>query len=85
MINPFLYNVPSLDVHGCDRTIAVALLKEFIDLYSSRTAHKKLILVHGKGMGILKKATYEYLKHDKRVLSFMVDFYNDGQTIIVLK
>ena len=85
MINPFLYNVPSLDVHGCDRTIAVVLLKEFIDLYSSRTAHKKLILVHGKGMGILKKATYEYLKHDKRVLSFMVDFYNDGQTIIVLK
>ncbi len=61
MINPFLYNVPSLDVHGCDRTIAVALLKEFIDLYSSRTAHKKLILVHGKGMGILKKATYELL------------------------
>lgn len=84
MINPFLYNVPSIDVHGCDRGIAVALLKEFIDDYS-KTNVKTLLLIHGKGTGILKNSTHEYLKHDKRVLSYKIDNFNDGQTIINLK
>lgn len=84
MINPFLYNVPSIDIHGCDRTIAIALLKEFIDDYS-KTNHKKLLLIHGKGEGILRKETHEYMKHDKRISFFKIDNFNDGQTIIYLK
>ena len=83
-INPFLYNVPSIDVHGCDRTLAVALLKEFIDDYS-KTDNRVLLLIHGKGEGILKKECHEYMKHDKRIELYKIDNFNDGQTIIYLR
>ena len=46
---------------------------------------KKIIIVHGKGTGILKSATHEYLKSDRRVLEFKTNNYNDGETIIILK
>lgn len=83
-IDPFLYNVPVLDVHGFDRTGAVAVVKVFIDDYS-KIETKKLLIIHGKGTYILKKSIHEYLKHDKRVLSYKLDNYNDGQTIVDLK
>ncbi len=83
-IDPFLYNVPSLDIHGYDRTGAVASIKIFIDDYS-KIDTKVLIIIHGKGTGILKKATHEYLKLDKRVLEYKTNYYNDGETIIKLR
>lgn len=83
-IDPFLYNVPSIDVHGFDRMGAVAVIKNFIDNYS-RISEKKLIIIHGKGKGILKEATHSYLKSDKRVLSYSHNNFNDGETIVILK
>lgn len=83
-IDPFLYNVPHLDLHGYDRTGAVAMTKLFID-ENIRINEKKIIIVHGKGTGILKSATHEYLKSDRRVLDFKTNNYNDGETIITLK
>ena len=83
-IDPFLYNVPHLDIHGYDRFGAIAMIKNFI--YNNiRIDNKKIIVVHGKGSGILKKATHDYLKSDKRVLQFKTNNYNDGETIILLK
>lgn len=84
MIDPFLYNVPHLDIHGYDRYGAVAMIKNFID-NNLRIDVKKIIVIHGKGTGVLKKATHDYLKSDKRVLSFKTNNYNDGETIIILK
>lgn len=83
-IDPFLYNVPRIDVHGFDSTEAVATLKSFIDDYT-RIDAKTLIIVHGKGSGILKKATHEYLSKDKRVFEYKTNNYNEGETIIILK
>ncbi len=83
-IDPFLYNAPQLDIHGYDRYGAIAMIKNFIDNYS-KIDTKKLVIVHGKGSGILKKATLDYLKTDKRVLEFKIDNFNDGQTIVILK
>lgn len=83
-IDPFLYNVPHLDIHGYDRFGAIAMIKNFID-NNIRIDNKKIIVVHGKGSGILKKATHDYLKSDKRVLQFKTNNYNDGETIILLK
>ena len=83
-IDPFLYNVPRLDIHGYDRTGAVAVVKTFIDDYVRIEEHT-LIVIHGKGEGILKTSVHEYLKHDERVMSYKLNNYNDGETIITLK
>ena len=83
-IDPFLYNVPHLDLHGCDRTVAVAMTKMFID-ENDRIENKTLVIVHGKGEGILMKATHEYLHTDKRVREYKTNNYNDGETIIYLR
>ena len=83
-VDPFLYNVPHLDLHGYDRTGAVAMTKLFID-QNIRIKESKIIIIHGKGSGILKKSIHDYLKTDKRVLSFKTNNYNDGETIVNLK
>ncbi len=83
-IDPFLYNLPHLDLHGCERTTAVAMIKIFID-DNLKIDNKRIIIVHGKGTGVLKSATHEYLKTDKRVLQYKTNNYNDGETIVTLK
>ena len=84
MVDPFLYNVPHLDIHGYDRYGAIAMVKNFIDNHV-RIGAKKIVIVHGKGEGILKQATHEYLRKDKRVLGFKTNNYNNGETIVDLK
>lgn len=84
MIDPFTNNLPHFDIHGYDRNGGVAMVMNFID-NCVRVGHKRIVVVHGKGEGILKKATHEYLKRDKRVLDYRLNNYNDGETIITLK
>ncbi len=83
-IDPFLYNAPTLDIHGYDRYGAQAMINIFID-NCIRIESKKLVIVHGKGEGILKKSTHDYLKKDKRVLEYKINIFNDGETIVTLK
>ena len=83
-IDPFLYNLEHLDLHGYDRTGAVAMIKMFID-ENVKLDNKRVVIVHGKGSGILRKTTLDYLKSDKRVLDFKTNNYNDGETIVTLK
>ena len=83
-VDPFLYNVPHLDLHGYDRTGAVAMTKMFID-ENIRIKESTIVVVHGKGEGILKKSIHEYLSTDKRVLEYKTNNYNDGETIIILR
>ena len=83
-IDPFLYNKPHLDLHGYDRTGAVAMTKMFID-ENIKMKENTIVIVHGKGSGILKKAIHDYLHSDKRVLNYKTNNYNDGETIVTLK
>jgi DNA mismatch repair protein MutS2 len=83
-IDPFLYNIPHLDLHGYDRTGAVAMIKMFID-ERIRMEEKRFVIVHGKGSGIVKNATHEYLRTNKYVLDYKTNNYNDGETIVNLK
>ena len=83
-IDPFLYNAPHLDLHGYDRTGAKAMVKLFID-ENIKLDNKKIVVIHGKGSGILKSSIHEYLKYDKRVLDYKINNFNDGETIIILK
>lgn len=84
-IDPFLANVPFIDIHGYDRISATVEIKLFIDNYYGRLGEKKLIIIHGIGSGILRKSTHEYLSKDKRVLEYKTDNFNNGQTIVKLK
>ena len=83
-IDPFLYNLPHLDLHGYDRTGARAMVKMFID-ENLKIDNKKIVIVHGKGSGVLKTSVHEYLKSDKRVIDYKTNNYNDGETIVNLK
>lgn len=84
IVDPFLFDVPSIDIHGYDRNGGVAMVKTFID-NQIRIGKRKVTIVHGKGEGILKQATHEYLRKDKRVESFKLNIFNDGETIVELK
>lgn len=84
IIDPFLYNAPSLDIHGYERTGARAAIKLFVD-ENIKMKNKLITIIHGKGEGILKSATHEYLKSDKRVERYYINNYNDGETIVYLK
>lgn len=82
-IDPFytLYNV--IDLHGFDKEYALFKVNEFIS-DSLKLKKYDLIIIHGKGTGVLKNSIHEFLKHDKRVIEYKIDNYNDGQTIVRL-
>ncbi len=81
--DPFTYNLPHLDIHGETSQTCIAIINEFIN-DNIKLKNKKIIIVHGKGTGILKKTTHEILKKNKKVAKYYIDGMNDGQTIIEL-
>lgn len=80
-----LYNrYPVLDLHGFDCDYARIMINDFImDCYQMRS--EKAIIIHGIGSGILRKTTQEVLKKNRYVLDAKLDFFNPGETIVVLK
>ena len=82
-INPFTYNLPIIDLHGEDRVNARIRTMEFIN-DNIKLKNKKIVIIHGKGSGIIKNEVYNCLRKNKKVKDFKLDIYNDGQTIIEL-
>jgi len=82
--DPFQAFYPSLDLHGFDSVLGVIKVKEFI-ADCLKLKNYDIIVIHGKGSGILKRSVHNYLKTDKRVLSYKLDNFNDGATIVKLK
>ena len=79
-----LSSYPSIDLHGFDREYALFKVKEFInDCYKLK--YEYLVIVHGIGSGILKNAVLSYLKTNKRVAEYKLDFMNPGCTRVKLK
>ncbi len=77
-------NTPSLDLHGMDREITRILVNEFIyDHY--RMGSNKVVIIHGRGTGILKKTVHDVLKKNKYVENFYLDFFNIGTTVVSIK
>lgn len=81
--NPFLDILPRIDVHGFSRDMIICVLDEFIN-DNIKLRNKKIVIVHGKGEGILKEEIHNILKKDKRVSKYYLDTFNIGQTIIEL-
>lgn len=82
--NPFLSYYPSIDLHGEDKVGATVKVDTFIR-DCLKLKQYDIIIVHGKGAGILKSAIHEYLKKDKRVNIYKTDNLNDGITVVNLK
>lgn len=81
--DPFLVNLPHLDLHGEYVDSAIVLVDDFIK-DNIKLRNYKIVIIHGKGSSILKNAIHEYLKKDRRVDNYYLDI-NIGQTIVELK
>lgn len=73
-----------LDLHGEYLENAIILTKEFIN-DNIILKNETIYIIHGIGKDILRKGIHDYLKKDKRVLSYKRNFLNLGETIVKLK
>lgn len=71
-----------VDLHGLYVEEAKTILNDAIN--SARKSTKKVVVVHGYQQGTKLKDMVRTLRNGKISHSF-ADFYNKGQTIIVLK
>lgn len=82
--NPFFNILPSIDLHGYNRDMVKAVLYEFID-DNYKLGNKKIIVIHGKGTGVVKNEVHRLLNKNKKVNTYYLDTFNIGETIIELK
>lgn len=82
--DPFTCRYPAIDIHGETSETCRAVIDSFIR-DNIHLKEENIIIIHGKGTGILKKATHEYLKRHKDVIKYYIDPLNDGQTIINIR
>ena len=78
-----LNRYPKLDVHGETRDTIYTVLKNFVT-DNIKLKNRVIIIVHGKGRGILKEEIHYHLKKWKEIKSFHLDYWNQGITIIEL-
>ena len=79
----FLKNLPSIDLHGFDSQSAYVITNDFIS-ENLILGNAKILIVHGKGTGILKRKVHEALQERKEVLKYYTDNNNEGCTIVHL-
>lgn len=75
---------PSLDVHGETRDTVIAVLNSFIR-DNIKLRNSTILIIHGKGTGILKKEVHLYLKNNKYVKTYHLHHWNQGLTVVELK
>ena len=81
--DPFIANIPQLDVHGETTDSVVFIINDFInDNYKLR--NNKILIIHGKGLGLLRTAVHKTLKANKQVANFAIYNLNDGCTLVEL-
>ena len=83
-LDPFTVYLPHLDLHGETVESATFMINSFIK-DNIKLKNNKVVIIHGRSTGILKKATIEALKRLKNISKYYIDPLNDGQTIIELK
>lgn len=79
----FIKNLPTLDLHGYDTSSARVSTNDFINK-NIIMQNKKIVIIHGKGTGLVKKAVHEVLRENKKVINYHTDNLNDGLTIVSL-
>jgi len=79
----FLERYPKIDLHGYDRDSARLAVNDFI-LENVILKNEIILIIHGKGMGIVKNEVHATLAHNKKVVEYKTDNFNDGCTIVKL-
>ena len=79
----FLKNLPCIDLHGYDTETAMVATEDFIS-DNLTLKNSKLLIIHGKGKGLVKKSVHEVLKRNHYVKEYHIDNQNDGCTIVWL-
>jgi DNA mismatch repair protein MutS2 len=78
---------PELNLLGMTTDEAINELDKYLD--DARMSHLSSVrIVHGKGTGALRKGVHDYLRRQKRVASFRLGQYGEGDagvTIVQLK
>ena len=82
-IDPFMKILPQLDVHGFTEDIVMTVVNEFIE-DSYKLGRKKVVVIHGKGQGILRRKIHNDLKNNRLVKGYYLYNFNIGCTIIEL-
>ncbi len=82
--DPFIKILPKLDLHGETRDTIKALIVDFIKT-NIKMHNMKVVIIHGRHGGILKKETHEILKRQPNILRYYTYYSNDGITIVELK
>jgi dsDNA-specific endonuclease/ATPase MutS2 len=80
----FTDNLPKLDIHGYDRMSARVAIGEYIN-DNIKMGNEIFLIIHGIGNGILKEATHNYLKNNKRVLEYKLNNFNSGCTMVRIR
>ncbi len=80
----FLDKLPSIDLHGLDKESARVMTNDFIN-ESIQLGNRKIVIIHGIGTGIVKNSVHDTLSKNKNVLSYKLDSFNIGCTIVYLK
>lgn len=80
----FIDNFPKLDLHGTDRETARVLINDFIK-DNIKMKNEIIVIIHGIGTGIIRKATNETLRRNKNVLDYKSFYNNLGSTIVKIK
>ena len=79
----FLTHLYKLDLHGYSYDMAFVKTNDFV-LENYLLGNDKIIIIHGIGEGVVKKACHDALKINKKVKSFKLDNFNIGCTIVEL-
>lgn len=82
-IDPFMKILPQLDVHGFTEDIVMTVVNEFIE-DSYKLGRKKIVVIRGKGQGILRRKIHNDLKYNRLVKRYYLYNFNIGCTIIEL-
>lgn len=83
-IDPFIEILPQLDVHGEYEDTVMTVVNDFI-IDNYKLGNSKIVIIHGKGEGILKRKIHSSLAKNKYVSKYYLYNLNIGCTIVELK
>ena len=83
MNDPFINILPSLDVHGFTSDTVIVPVSEFIN-DNLKMGNYKIVIIHGIGLGVLRKTINTHFKRDKRIKKMYQYGSNLGMSIIEL-
>lgn len=75
---------PRLDLHGEEVAVVYALVTSFIN-ENYKMGNKEIAIIHGKSTNIITNEVHKILKENKKVLSYKLNNWNLGETIVYLK